>query len=64
MKKKKQVAGYPPHLRGLSSNRYGGSQLQNERGLKGSKFGPAGKGRVYTPEEREAYERDLRKKDV
>jgi hypothetical protein len=41
-KGKMRICDYPKDLRGLSTNRYGGSQLQRERGLRGSTFGPAG----------------------
>lgn len=58
-KKKQKRRPYPPSLRGLATNRYGGNQLQRERGFKGSKAQPAGPVRIYTAEERAEYEREL-----
>ena len=54
------IGDYPRHLRGFATNRYGGNQLQSERGLKGNTYGPAGAPRVYTDEEKKDYEAKLR----
>jgi hypothetical protein len=53
--KKTTIGDYPEHLKGLGTNRYGGNQLQRERGLKGGTYGPANAGRTYSKEEREAF---------
>ena len=52
MKRRKRIRDYGPELRGLVTNRFGGNKLQRERGLKGATYGPAGKVRTYTKEER------------
>ena len=61
-KKKRRIGDYPAHLRGVATNGYGGNQLQRERGLRGTKLGPANKGRAYTEKERQAYEAEMRKR--
>jgi hypothetical protein len=61
-KKDDHISRYPSHLRGMATNRYGGNQLQRERGLKGGTYGPASPGRVYTEEERKRYEKELRER--
>lgn len=62
MKKPKddRISRYPSYLRGMATNRYGGNQLQSERGLKGGTYGPAGPARVYSEEERQEHEKRLR----
>lgn len=57
---RKRIGRYPSHLQGLATNRYGGNQLQHERGLRGGTYGPAGPGRVYSEEERQQHEKRLR----
>ncbi|MCS3445009.1 hypothetical protein M2222_006182 [Bradyrhizobium elkanii] len=54
------IGNYPSHLRGMATNRYGGNNLQHERGLRGGTYGAAGPARVYTEEQRKQYESDLR----
>jgi hypothetical protein len=56
------IGDYPRPLRGLATNRYGGNQLQRERGFKGNTYGPASSVYIYTEEERAEYERILREK--
>lgn len=58
------ISRYPSHLRGLATNRYGGGQLQREEGFKGNTYGPAGDVRIYTQDEREEYERELRERGI
>ena len=53
---------YPHELRGLSNNKFGGHQTRHLRGFRGSKFGPAGPVKQYTPEERRDYERRMNDK--
>ena len=48
----------PRHLRGLATNKYGGTQLPTLRGLRGQTYGAASKGRRLTPEEREQFARE------
>jgi hypothetical protein len=55
----RRISNYPRHLRGVATNRYGGNNLQHERGLRGGTYGPAGPVRVYSEEERKQYESDL-----
>ena len=57
-KRKRRISDYPAELRGLATNRYGGNQLQRERGLKGAKLGPASVVRVFTEEERRRFEQE------
>lgn len=56
------ISRYPSHLRGFATNKHGGNKLQREEGLRGNTYGPAGAARVYTEEEREKYERELRER--
>jgi hypothetical protein len=56
------IGNYPSHLRGMATNRYGGNNLQHERGLRGGTYGAAGPVRVYSEEERKQYESDLRER--
>lgn len=56
------IGNYPSHLRGFATNRYGGNQLQSERGLKGNTYGPASAPRVYTDKEKKEYEAKLRER--
>jgi len=56
------IGNYPSHLRGMATNRYGGNNLQHERGLRGGTYGAAGPARVYTEEQRRQYESDLRQR--
>ena len=58
------IGTYPSHLRGLATNRYGGNNLQHERGLSGGTYGPAGPVLVYTGNQRKEYERELRKRGI
>jgi hypothetical protein len=58
----RRIGEYPSHLRGLATNRYGGNNLQQERGLSGNTYGPAGPCRVYTDAQRKEYERELRQR--
>jgi hypothetical protein len=58
----RRICNYPPYLRGMATNRYGGNNLQHERGLRGGTYGAAGPGRVYTEEQRKQYEVDLRQR--
>ncbi len=58
--KDRRIGEYPSHLRGMATNRYGGNNLQHERGLRGGTYGPAGAVRVYTEKERAEYENELR----
>ena len=51
---------YPPKLRGLPNNKYGGYQAQHLHGFKGSTYGPASPVRQYTPEEIKKWEQDRR----
>ena len=54
------IGTYPSHLRGMATNRYGGNNLQHERGLRGGTYGAAGPARTYSEEQRKKYESDLR----
>ena len=63
-KEDRRIGEYPPHLRGMATNRYGGSNLQQEVGLRGNTYGPAGPVRVYTDDERMKYEKELRQRGV
>jgi len=56
------IGNYPSRLRGIATNRYGGNNLQHERGLRGGTYGAAGPARVYTEEQRKQYEKDLRQR--
>ncbi|MGY3147717.1 hypothetical protein ACVWYQ_004716 [Bradyrhizobium sp. USDA 3397] len=56
------VGDYPSYLRGMATNRFGGNNLQHERGLRGGTYGAAGPARVYTEEQRKSYEADLRQR--
>jgi len=60
----RRIGEYPSHLRGMATNRYGGNNLQHERGLSGGTYGPAGPARVYTPAQRKEYERELRQRGL
>ncbi len=53
------IGAYPSHLRGKATNRYGGNNLQHERGLRGGTYGAAGPARAYTEAEKKEYERNL-----
>lgn len=61
-KNRRRIGEYPARLRGMATNRYGGNKLQHERGLRGGTYGPASAVRVYTDEQRNQYERDLRQR--
>jgi hypothetical protein len=61
-KRSKRLNDLPKHLQGPPQNRYGGYRNQRLRALKGSTFGPANKGRSYSPEEIKAYEEERRRK--
>ena len=56
----RRIGEYPSHLRGMATNRYGGNNLQHERGLIGGTYGPAGPCRDYTDAQRKEDERELR----
>lgn len=56
------IGNYPSYLRGMATNRYGGNNLQHERGLRGGTYGPASPARIYTEEQRKQYEADLRQR--
>jgi len=56
------IGNYPSHLRGMATNRYGGNNLQHERGLRGGTYGAAGPARVYNEEQRKRYEAHLRQR--
>ena len=56
------IGNYPSHLRGMATNRYGGNNLQHERGLRGGTYGAASPVLVYTEEQRKRYEADLRER--
>ena len=56
------IGNYPSHLRGMATNRYGGNNLQHERGLGRGTYGPAGPARVYNEEPRKLYEAHLRQR--
>jgi hypothetical protein len=56
--KKPTISSYPPELRGLSQNRFGGHQTQRLRTYGGS-FGPASPVRRLSSKERQAVEQDL-----
>jgi hypothetical protein len=58
-KRKKRIADYSRDLRGLATNRYGGNQLQRERGLRGSSNLPSGPVYTYSEKERREYEREM-----
>lgn len=71
MKRKKErkpkvdlISRYPSHLRGLATNKHGGNKLQQEEGFKGNTYGPASTVRVYTEDERQDYERQLRERGI
>jgi hypothetical protein len=55
---------YPPELRGLSNNRYGGHQTQNLHGFRGNKYGPAGPVKQFTREEIQEYERSIKAREI
>jgi hypothetical protein len=61
-KKKPTLADYPPELRGLPNNRWGGHQAQSLRGFKGNTYGPAGPVRQFTEVERRKVEDDMRER--
>ncbi len=48
----------PRELRGLATNKYGGTQLTTLRGFRGQTYGAANKGRQLTPEEIEDFARE------
>ena len=48
----------PHDLRGLATNKYGGTQLSTFRGFLGQTYGAASNGRHFTPEERENLARE------
>jgi len=60
--KDRLIGNYPSHLRGMATNRFGGNNLQHERGLRGGTYGPAGPARVYNEEQRKRCEADLRER--
>lgn len=47
---------HPPELRGPAHNRYGGYQMQRERGLRGNTYGAAGPVKKYSAEEIRQFE--------
>ncbi|MGA7966837.1 MAG: hypothetical protein WCB49_13305 [Gammaproteobacteria bacterium] len=54
MKKKREkqtIQDYPPELRGLTNNRFGGHQNVQLRGYRGNTFGAATRGRTFSKEE-------------
>jgi len=57
-KKYKLITDYPLHLRGLPNNRWGGHRTNRLRALRGSKLGPANKGRTFTEAERMTWAKD------
>jgi hypothetical protein len=63
-KRKKRIADYSPDLRGLATNRYGGNQLQHERGFRGSSNLPSGPVYTYSEEERREYEREMKRQEA
>lgn len=56
----RRIGTYPAHLRGIATNRYGGNNLQHERGLRGGTYGAAGAARTYSEAQRKTYESNLR----
>ena len=56
------VVAYPPYLRGLATDRYGGNKLQHEVGFPGSADPPPDPGYVYSEQERAEYEKALRER--
>jgi hypothetical protein len=58
------LSDIPRDLHGLSSNRWGGNQLQRLEGLTGGTYGPASKVRRFSKEEREALEAEMREKGL
>ena len=61
-KEPKRLYEYKAYLQGPRQNKFGGHRTSRIRGLRGNTFGPASPCYVYTKEEREALERDLREK--
>jgi hypothetical protein len=61
-KEPKRLYEYETYLQGPPQNKFGGHRTRKIKGLRGNTFGPASPCYVYTKEEREALERDLREK--
>ena len=49
---------YPRHLRGLTNNRWRGHRPSRLRPFRGSKFGAANRGRIFSADERAAWARE------
>jgi hypothetical protein len=49
---------YPKHLRGLTNNRWRGHRPSRLRPFRGSKFGAANRGRIFSADERAAWARE------
>lgn len=52
---KDRMDRYSGYIRGPANNRYGGHQMQRERGLRGNTYGSANEGRSLSDEERRAW---------
>lgn len=63
-KRKHLISHYGRELRGLAINRYGGNQLQHEKGFRGLEPSPPGPVRIFTEDEKRAVERELRTREV
>jgi hypothetical protein len=63
-KRKKRIRDYSSNLRGLATNRYGGNQLQHERGLRGASNLPSGPVYTYSEAERSEYEREMKRQEA
>lgn len=69
MRKKRLKQDYeiwklPRYLQGPAQNRFGGLKTQIMRGFKGNTYGPASRCKVYTKEERQLLEQELKKKGI
>lgn len=56
---KKKTCQYPAELQGLSSNKFGGNQLQNERGFRGTTYGTASPNYTYSKNEVEESKAEI-----
>ncbi len=57
-RKPRCIGDYPNNLQGLSTNKYGGTNLHSITGYRGASYGAAGPVHIYTPEEIVDYAND------
>lgn len=55
----KKICQYPAELQGLPSNKFGGNQLQNERGFRGTTYGTASPSYTYSKDEVEESKAEI-----